>query len=725
MSRSRSPRTTPSRPRPTPSPANVPAAPDLARRGGRRDWLLAGLLATATLVAYAPALSCGFVNYDDDDYVTQNPQVRAGLTGRGAAWAWTTSHSANWHPLTWLSLMADTQLHGTGPWGYHFANVVLHTANTLLLFALLRRLTGDAWPSALVAGLFALHPLHVESVAWVTERKDVLSTLFGLLALLAYARYARSPGVGQYLLVVVAFALSLLAKPMLVTLPCLMLLLDYWPLARWPFAPARGPDAAGASAARTTAGRLVLEKVPLLALSAASSVMTVWAQQRGRAVASLETIPLPARLTNALLSVVEYLRQTILPLGLAPYYPVQGAWPGVGMLAGSAAVLAGVTALVLWYGRRRPYLPVGWLWFLGTLVPVIGLVHVGTQARADRYTYFPLVGVFILAAWALAQLARRRHWHRPATVLCGLVLLGLGVASWAQAHYWKDSLTLWEHALAATGDNVEAHNHLGCALMDDRKDLAGALRHFQEAIRLHPGYPRTHNNLGLVMAAAGEWPQAGRHFGDAVALEPGDAKMQSNLAVALLNTGDYSGAIAHSKEALRLDPYQASVHFNLGTAYEALGQWAEAAVCFHCAQELAPGTAAYHRELALCMSMLGLARDARTEYQKSLRADPHWPETLLPLAWTLAVHPDPRRRNGPQALRLARQLVQAGGDRDPRVLDTLAAAYAENRQFSQAVDAARAALALATSAGQTQLTRNIEERLRLYQNKEPFRATGL
>jgi hypothetical protein len=375
---------------------------------------------------------------DDPDYVTKNEQVRAGLTVRGAVWAWGTDHANNWHPLTWLSLMLDTELMGTQPRGYHTTNLLLHLGNVLLLYAILRSSTGEAWRSALVAALFAVHPLHVESVAWVSERKDVLSTFFGFLAIWAFARYAARPGLFRYLAVFVCLALSLLAKPMLVTLPCLLLLLDYWPLRRYQ----GGLDGLGQAAPPLTLPRALIEKVPLFALAAASSLMTVWAQRS--AMASLTALPLLARMNNALVSYLQYLRQTVLPYDLAPFYPYPRHPVSPAMALVAAFLLLAVTVLTLLARRRWPYMPVAWLWYLIAVVPVIGIVQVGMQSRADRYTYVPLVGIFILLVWGLGDVADRLRSEGLALLVGAGVLALLGVLCWAQAESWQVSFIVWD-----------------------------------------------------------------------------------------------------------------------------------------------------------------------------------------------------------------------------------------------------------------------------------------
>jgi tetratricopeptide (TPR) repeat protein len=530
-------------------------------------------LTAITVLAFQPVLGCDFVNYDDGDYVKGNPHVQGAFSAANLTWAWTTAHAANWHPLTWLSLMLDTQLFGTEAWGYHLTNLLLHLANTLLLFGLLRRLTGATLRSALVAALFAVHPLHVESVAWVSERKDVLSTLFGLLTLWAYARYAEAQGLRRYLLVVLGLALSLLAKPMLVTLPFVLLLLDYWPLRRWRSA--------------APAGWLLLEKLPLLVLSAASGTMTVWAQRHGRAFQELADLSLPARLSNALVSYVDYLRQTIWPLDLAPLYLHPGAGLPAWQVAGAALLVLAVTALALWGRRRWPYLLVGWLWYVGTLVPVIGLVQVGVQARADRYTYVPLIGIFLLLSWGLKDLARRWRCQEVLTCAAGLALICFMAITWAQARYWRNSVTLWNHTLEVTEGHYIAHNNLATVLVN-QQEMAEAVRHFREAVRLRPDKPELHTSLGRALRESGERAEAARHFREALRLRPDNPKVHNTLALLLLELGEMEEAAQHFQEVLRLKPDNPAAHNNLGIILLNQGKQAEAIRYFREALRLQP-----------------------------------------------------------------------------------------------------------------------------------------
>ena len=474
---------------------------------GQARWACLALIAV-NMIVYAPVWHHGFVNYDDDEYVSTNTVVLRGLTWHGASWAFTTGHAGNWHPLTWLSHMLDVQFYGLDPGPHHLTNLLFHIANTLLLFGLLHRMTGALGRSAFVAGLFAVHPLHVESVAWVAERKDVLSTLFWMLTLWAYVEYVRRPGLRRYWPVLLFFALGLMAKQMLVTLPFVLLLLDFWPLGR---VGTRPNPAGGWALSRdgwATTVRLVWEKLPLLALTVVSSIVTVVVHRQAAAVISLSATPLNLRVANALVSYVTYISKMLWPARLAVLYPYAQSLPGW-WVAGAFLGLMGISVAVIRAGPRHPYLPVGWLWYLGTMVPVIGLIQVGNQATADRYTYVPLIGLFIVVAWGVPDLLVR--WPRRRIglpIAAGLVILACAIAARGQLRYWEDSTTLWTRALAVTTENNIAHNNLAVSLADQGK-LDEAIAHYSEALRIKPDYTKAQDNLDLALVRRGKRPDPG------------------------------------------------------------------------------------------------------------------------------------------------------------------------------------------------------------------------
>jgi tetratricopeptide (TPR) repeat protein len=737
----------------------------------------------ATLAVYGQTVSreFEFLNVDDPDYVTANPHVQDGLTADSLRWAWTTFHAHNWHPLTWMSLELDDQLFGLSAPGFHFTNVLLHVANTLLLFWLLNRLTGAVWPSAAVAGFFALHPTHVESVAWVTERKDVLSTLFWLLTIAAYAWYAERPGVGRYLLVVLAFVLALAAKPMVVTLPAVLLLLDYWPLRRWQIG-----DAVPTKYARASLGWLIVEKLPLFALVAATVPLTLRAQEG--VIRTLDQLSFPVRAENALVAYAEYLGMTVWPVNLAIFYPYPGALP-LWQPVAAGLLLVALTAGVLWAGRRRPYLVTGWFWFLGTLVPVIGLVQVGQQVLADRYTYVPSIGLYLLLAWAAADLvSQRRSLAKPLAALAGVLLALCLALAWLQVRHWRNNEALWEHAAEITRDNTVAHEYLGVILLQ-RGDLAAAEEHFRESLRVDPASSATQGNLALVLERQGKLDEAAEHlelalrldpksvpahvalarvrermgwlddalgqYFAALQIDPNSAEAQVGLGGVLEAQGKFAEAqqhyeallrsrpespaahaalgrvlnlqgkpaeaLAHYEAALRLEPNAAEAHNNKGVALERLGRLAEAAACYQRAIDLDPQQVVYRCNLAYALFENGESTAAKAQYQEASRLNPNWPRQALQEAWTRATHPEATARNGTQALRIAKQVCQATDYRMPMALDVLAAAHAELGRFDEAVTWERKALALVPRDAPPEAVKVFQERLRLFESRQPFR----
>jgi len=520
---------------------------------GRQLQLVVCLLLTAfTLAVFWQVQFNDFILYDDPSYVTSNRHVQSGLTGRGIFWALTTTDVSNWHPLMWLSLMLDFDLFRLNPAGYHWTNLLFHIANTILLFTVFRRMTEDIWRSAFVAALFAIHPLHVESVAWISERKDVLSAFFWILTMWTYIRYTEHRGTGNYLMLIAAFVLGLMAKPMLVTLPFVLLLLDVWPLRRlhFPFTCFNKtlPDDVGR---REIAWPHALwEKLPLFFLAFLSIVITYLAQMSWNAVGSLEMFPLNIRIANALISYVHYIVKMFWPANLAFFYPYVVWWPPW-IVAGAALLLAGLTFLILKYMGTRPYLTVGWLWYLGTFVPVIGVVQVGSQAMADRYTYIPLIGLFMMIAWGVPELFGNWRFRKMfLSVLSGVVLTVLALSSWQQVQYWRNSVTLFEHALSVTSGNYLAHNNLGVALsLAERTEEA--VCHYSAALLIKPDYTDAHNNLGVTLAVQGKVDAAIGHYTQALLISPDHEKARANLAAALVRREGQRKTIEGKTDARR------------------------------------------------------------------------------------------------------------------------------------------------------------------------------
>jgi hypothetical protein len=491
-------------------------------------------LTLLTVLVYWRVTSHEFVLFDDEVYVTENKQVQEGLSWQGVVWAFTTTDANFWHPLTWLSHMLDCELFGLNPGGHHLTGLLLHVANTLLLLLVLQRMTGALWPSAFVAALFALHPLHVESVAWVSERKDVLSTFFWILTMGAYVRYAEHPKALPYALTLVLFSLGLMAKPMLVTLPFVLLLLDYWPLGRLDMGQMR-PSAPGRTdtpkAAKSPLFLLLLEKAPFLVLSVVACILAYVAQVQGGAVKSSGLFPMDIRIANALVSYVSYLEKTFWPQNLAVFYPHPGAWP-VWQTAGATLLLVSISVLVILCVRKTPYLALGWFWYLGTLVPVLGLVQVGDHAMADRYTYVPLIGIFIMIAWGAQDLANRRRQGAPGFLAAAAaVLIVCGIVSAQQLRHWQNSTTLFQHAIHVTRNNEGAHNNLGLALVEQGR-LDEAIAQYLRALELKPLNPRALNNLGIALAKQGKLEEARECFTRALAIDPEHHLARRNLGVA-------------------------------------------------------------------------------------------------------------------------------------------------------------------------------------------------
>jgi tetratricopeptide (TPR) repeat protein len=548
------------------------------------------LLAAATMALYWPATRFNFVALDDDAYVYDNPWVTHGLDWSTAKWVWTSTYAANWHPVTWLSHLLDSSIYGPLPDGPHFTNVCLHALNALLLFLVLSRLTGAPWPSWVAAALFAWHPLRVESVAWISERKDLLCGLFWMLTLWAYLRYAEEfkvqPAFAEaaagkrskfkvfYALILLFFALGLMSKPMMVTLPFVLLLLDYWPLGRLEFGP-------------KFSWRPVMEKVPFLVLAAGSSLATFLVQHAGGAVKSFQQAPFLLRAANVPLAYISYIGKTLWPTHLCAFYPLSDKAPELAA-TGSALALAAITGLTVRWRREYPWLLVGWFWFMGTLIPVIGLVQVGGQALADRYTYLPSIGLFIMLAWSV------RHWltRRPAAGpwvggAAFLGLLGCVLATERQLPYWRDSLALYGRILWNFPDCAGAQNGLGLALSDAGR-RAEAMDHYKEALRLDPDSVHAHYNLGIELAEAGKLEEAMIQFDAALKLNPRSEQLHNNVGVVLAREGSLQAALEQFQRAIKLNPLYPKPYLNAAMALERLGRMDEARTNYQKAAQLDP-----------------------------------------------------------------------------------------------------------------------------------------
>ncbi len=743
-------------------------------------WLVAAMLALVTLASWIPIARNGFIEFDDGLYVTQNEQVQRGLSLDGIRWAFTTRHSSNWHPVTWLSHMLDCELFGLRPAGHHLMNLALHLANTWLLFAVLLSMTSEAdagrvgaqrhslgdesrrsgmvWRTAFVAALFAIHPLHVESVAWAAERKDTLSTLFWLLSMAAYLGWVRNTRQSwwRYVLLVAALCLGLMAKPMLVTLPFVLLLLDYWPLARF------AGDGRGAASRWKRFGQFVAEKAPLLVLVILSSAMTYLAQREGGSVQTADMLPLGVRVQNALLAYVAYLGKTFWPTGLAIFYAHPGAaefaTPAMWLkTVAAAALLLGVTMAVVRMRTTRPYLFVGWLWYLGTLVPVIGLVQVGRQAMADRYTYVPLIGIFILVAWGVPDLLARWSWRWRGVALAAAasgVVIACAAATRAQLVHWRDSASVFQHAIDVTDNNFLAEHNLALALARAGETQA-AIVHFRAALSHRGADPKSHYNLGTLLAREGQYAEARDQYLLAARRMPRHAAPRCGLGALALRTGDYQAALRYYAEGRRIEPAVAEAHIGYGDAWQGLGDWVQAAAAYDAALKVRPRSAGVYRKLADVRLRQGKLDETQQALESAVQLEPddatghllladvlahqrRWREAIASyrralslsgemltaannLAWIFATHPDATLRNGAEAVRLAEKTCGAAGHGSPQLLDTLSAAYAEAGRFDDAVRTVRQAIEQAEAAGQRPLADQLRERLKLYEERRPFR----
>jgi protein O-mannosyl-transferase len=746
-----------------------------------RTGIICAALALATFALFSPALSHEFLAYDDQQYVTENPRVLAGLTWQGAKWAFATFYASNWHPLTWLSHMLDAQLYGVHPLGHHLTNVLFHVTNVALLFLLLRQITGFLWRSAVVAALFAWHPLHVESVAWIAERKDVLSTFFFLLMLMAYVRYARAKphALPFYCATLVLFAMALMSKPMVVTAPFVMLLFDFWPLQRITLESHRS----------SVVCRLLLEKAPFLLLSAAASYIAVLAQGRSYSIVSASSLSFRDRALHSLAAYAHYLGAMVAPTHLAAYYPYQSNLPAWQPIA-EALVLLAISAIVIATRRRRPWLPVGWFWFLGTLIPVIGLVQVGDQAWADRYTYLPLVGLFIAIVWELVTILCNRPLQTancadksirpPARIvmtaaLVSALLITLAIVTELQLRYWRNTRTLFAHAAAVTDNNgralavlgsllaregkideaitlyrqalvykpydPEAHFFLGNAF-DEQGKLAEAISEYQQALWFRPLRERTHLALASVFSKQRDFQAAAGQYRLVLEINPESAIAHNNLARLLHTDGKLDEAIAHYTAAIKLDPQLPQARNNLGVLLLQKGRVAEGATELRQALRLRPDNPETQYNLALALSQLGegeesihffaklaisrqndpkfhfefgqalqsqrKTHEAMSHYARALLLRPQYPEALEELSWILATDPRPEFRNGEEALRMATSACDLTQNKQPKMLLTLAAAYAETGRFAEAKEAIEKARQLLSSDREEELVAKCE-----------------
>jgi tetratricopeptide (TPR) repeat protein len=736
----------------------------LMARGDNKFQVLmiyAGLV-IATLIAYEPVRHNDFVSYDDEAYVTQNTYVGGGITANAILWAFTNPHANTWHPLTSISHMLDCQIFALNPVGHHFTNLLLHTANVLLLFWILKKASGLVWQSAFVAALFAVHPLNVESVAWVAERKNVLSGLFWMITIVAYISYAQHPSIVRWLAVLLFYALATLSKPIVVTLPFVLLLLDYWPLERFPCNShddgqqlLKNNLPMSPAFQKASAGHLIFEKVPLLFLSAILSVITLFYQKSTLAMEILKNLPFQQRLANVFLSYISYILKTAYPARLAVLYPHPQMdlfnWQPIGAIL----ILIIISVGLLYLLRRQRYLTVGWLWYLGTLVPVIGLVQVGPQGMADRYTYLSTIGIFIAVSWGAAELMNRWRYYRIGFgFLAAVVLLVFSLCTRTQLRHWKNSIALYEHAIAVTSNNFIIHYNLGTELAKQER-LDEAIQHFHKAIQLYPSFSEAHYSIGLAQFKKRNFDLAAQEFRKTIELypdyteaiyglglvfekegrlneavkqwekvlekKPDFADAHYNIAVVMTQQGHLSSAIEHFKKVIQIDPGRANVHNNLGAVFYKSGRLDEAIEAFKKAVLLEPTYAEAHSNLAEALYQRGRVAEAINCWTESLQFDPNSPGVLRNLAWVKATHRNPVFRDPSKSVELAGRACEITNYQRPLFLDTLAAAYAASGKFAEAVQIAERAIDLAENAKQQKLANDIYIRLELYKvNKQYY-----
>ena len=623
-------------------------------------WIVCGLI-VMVLAVYGHSIGFDYVHYDDNAYASENPHVQNGLTREGIRWAFTTTYANFWHPLTWLSLMLDSHIWGPGPLGHHFFSLIIHVINTVMLFWVLATMTGSRWRSAFAAALFAVHPLHVESVVWIAQRKDVLSALFWILTMWAYARYVRRPGIYPYLLVIVAYVLGLMAKPMGVTLPFALIILDYWPLKRQqPF------------------WRLVFEKTPLFFISAAAAALAFWAQKSGGAVVSVEALSLQVRLLNALAAYAGYLWKTFWPFQLAVFYPLPpdtSYLPGIG----AAVVLLAATAAVVWARNTHPYLCAGWLWFLGTLVPVIGLVKVGEFAMADRYTYIPLIGIYIMLAWGGHDLlAARLPTGRLRAALPVLFLLLIAVRAYDQTTHWKDGFTLFAHALQATRANYVAHNNLAVLYLR-QGDLNEAQAHLQQALQFKADSDEAHHNMGSLLSRRGEIEKAIGHYYRALEINPENSDAHYNLGGIYKQQGQYTAAAAHYKKVVKSIPHDWQALYRLAGCLMQMGDIHQATAALEATLRYRPDHPGAKKDLDNAQRVMAKLEKQIETLRNEEGANPDSVEQNLQLGDLLIVvgSPDQSVRYYHRALALAPDHRES--------LEGLAWAYIQTREYEKAL----------------------------------------
>jgi protein O-mannosyl-transferase len=680
----------------------------MAKKFDKRQvlFIISIALVAATLVAYEPIRHNGFVEYDDGTYITENPNVTGGITQESIICAFTNLRTGNWHPLTMLSHMLDCEIFGLNPLWHHFISVLLHILNVLLIFWILTATTGAMWSSAFVAAVFALHPLQVESVAWAAERKTVLSGLFWFLTTAVYIWYAKRPGIGRYILLFMVYALCIMTKPIVVTLPFALLLLDYWPLER---------------NVKVSAGRLITEKIPLLILSAILSVATIAAQKNAGALVHVDAIPLGSRIANMFLSYTTYIGKTIWPSQLAAFYP----YPNATILTIAATICAPLFVLILvisiYVGHRRRYTATGWLWYVGTLVPMIGLIQAGGQGIADRYMYIPILGLLVITAWTVRDLVfNRPRWKIAVSILAAAALLSAVIVTRTQVRYWQNSMSLFGNALKVTKNNHVAEKGYGSALFAAGR-LDEAAVHLKNAIQIHPGYLPAISDLSKICLKQKKLKEATGYLNDILRRKGDSAEVYYCLGLALSMQNQYDEAIKWFTKTLKISPNYPDVHYRMGAILLDAGKPDEAITHLNEALQTDKSKAEIYTNLGTAYTQLGKYDIAIENWTKAAELKPDDAELLNNLAWLLATVDKTTTEDAAKAIKLAQRACELTGYNDAAYLDTLGATYAAAGKFEEAKTLAGKALSIAIASEQEKVAGEIKKRIKLYEAGQPYR----
>jgi tetratricopeptide (TPR) repeat protein len=684
---------------------------------------ISAFIVVSTLMAYEPMRHNDFVSYDDPKYITENPDIKAGITWESFWQSFTQPHYYMWHPLTTLSHKLDCQLFGLNPFAHHFVSLLFHISNALLLFWILTNITGATWPSAFVAAVFALHPLQVESVAWAAERKTVLSGLFWLLTIAVYIHYTRRPGISRYILLLAVFGLCIMTKPVVVTLPFVLLLLDYWPLEQVRLghnAENKNPAKSFSGLQKIPVGRLIAEKIPLFVMSGILGLMTFAAQRGGGAVVTLDRIPLDYRIANAFLSYTNYIGKMIWPSRLAVFYPHPNANFSKDTLAISVLLFLLMLVFSIYIGRRKKYIAVGWLWYVVALVPVIGLVQSGSQAMANRYMYIPMVGLLIIVAWGVKDIvANKRHLQIVAAVSAAVVLSIAVTFTRMQVRNWQNSLTLFDYALKTTENNTIAENSYGCALYDEGR-VDEAIEHLKKAVHISPIYFDAHNNLGKAFIKQKRPNEAIACFNELLQKSDKSAEVHYYLALALGMQKRYDDAIRHFARALELDPQYPKAHEKMGIALLAAGKPNEAIEHLKEGLQTTENQADVYANLGVAYIKLGKYEEAIQNLTKAVESKPDSIDALNNLAWLLATGGDITGEDANQAIGFAERACELTMHKEPKLLDTLAAAYAAAGRYEEAVKTAKQAVDMAKAGGLEDQVIEIQSRMELYKTGKRY-----